>query len=905
MNKWLKSIVIAACLLVAPTVSAQPDPQFNSYLLKNRGQATGPIRFFNRANGSEPSVAGAGWTIYSTTDSTLRLYTGVSWVSVLTVGGGGIAFDLITSGTNTTAAMLVGTGASLAATGTGTIEATTLTSIGANTIDLGADLVGLTIEANAGQTAHLLDFDASGGATTLAYVLSQGSAYFPQVGTGDAQQFAATIAGTLIPGHFAVADDTTTPQLDVVIQRHTGAVADTSGLLQFLKSRGTNATATVVITGDQLGQIDAGGHDGTDYVSSAAILFEAVGTIGDNRVPSQMRFFTSTDAAPSVPTEALSISEAQVVAFANQPIGIAGLLPSGSDNYLLSSDGASGAVAEAALQFAAGVLAVGTTGATLGAVTLAGSTSGVVTIQPAAAAGTWTLTLPTDDGTAGQVLQTDGAGVTSWAAAGGLPVGGDNYVLTSDGASAAIAEAALQFDGTDLYLGPPTAALSIDRMFRATSGVGTNIGTGDLTIRAGLPTGDATAGAAKVGRILFRTTDGVNLGAAVEHAATTILTLGTADVGTAPTVDSDVETLIHASDSATNSITNRLTLRHISSGTVIAGFGVSQKFVLEENDGNERTAAIMEVGWTDAGAVANADAYIDFKVMENDAAAASVLKIDPAGTYDVSVTGSIYSSGGLFTLGAVNGAAATFTGNVIMTNTGATISVINSAGTAGGIDISVGDASAVGGNIGIEFNSDLKSFAQTSGTPVMTSIDCTFAPTSGTATFGVLRITPVINQTGGANGAITGILYNATETALVGSHTLLSLQVASAPKFSVSNAGAVTVAGSINPDTDGTLNLGTQTTAQWANVWSDLINGSDYSYINGWRSLEAEKYAGYPVGWAIGHTGFETGKVTKTMPAETKPVFVVTDEFIEYHGRRITPAMLDRLIVVAEGACHE
>lgn len=45
---------------------------------------------------------------------------------------------------------------------------------------------------------------------------------------------------------------------------------------------------------------------------------------------------------------------------------------------------------------------------------IAGSTSGIITIQGAAAAGTWTMTLPTDDGGANQFLKTDGNGVTSW-----------------------------------------------------------------------------------------------------------------------------------------------------------------------------------------------------------------------------------------------------------------------------------------------------------------------------------------------------------------------------------------------------------------------------------------------------------------------------------------------------------
>ena len=49
-----------------------------------------------------------------------------------------------------------------------------------------------------------------------------------------------------------------------------------------------------------------------------------------------------------------------------------------------------------------------------GTIALNGSASGTVTMTPAAAAGTWTFTLPTTAGTSGYLLQTDGAGVTTW-----------------------------------------------------------------------------------------------------------------------------------------------------------------------------------------------------------------------------------------------------------------------------------------------------------------------------------------------------------------------------------------------------------------------------------------------------------------------------------------------------------
>lgn len=58
-----------------------------------------------------------------------------------------------------------------------------------------------------------------------------------------------------------------------------------------------------------------------------------------------------------------------------------------------------------------------TPGSTLdvkGTLRLSGATSGYVGLVPAAAAGTTTYTLPTADGTSGQVLQTNGSAVLSW-----------------------------------------------------------------------------------------------------------------------------------------------------------------------------------------------------------------------------------------------------------------------------------------------------------------------------------------------------------------------------------------------------------------------------------------------------------------------------------------------------------
>lgn len=54
-----------------------------------------------------------------------------------------------------------------------------------------------------------------------------------------------------------------------------------------------------------------------------------------------------------------------------------------------------------------------------GTLRLSGATSGYVGLSPAAVAGTVTYTLPSADGTTGQVLSTNGSGTLSWATAGG------------------------------------------------------------------------------------------------------------------------------------------------------------------------------------------------------------------------------------------------------------------------------------------------------------------------------------------------------------------------------------------------------------------------------------------------------------------------------------------------------
>jgi hypothetical protein len=96
----------------------------------------------------------------------------------------------------------------------------------------------------------------------------------------------------------------------------------------------------------------------------------------------------------------------------------------------------------------------GTAGSKLdvsGTLRLSGSTSGYVGLAPAATAGSTTYTLPSADGTSGQLLSTNGSGTLSWATAssGGSPGGSTTQVQYNNAGSFA-GSSNLTFDGTTL-----------------------------------------------------------------------------------------------------------------------------------------------------------------------------------------------------------------------------------------------------------------------------------------------------------------------------------------------------------------------------------------------------------------------------------------------------------------------
>jgi hypothetical protein len=144
---------------------------------------------------------------------------------------------------------------------------------------------------------------------------------------------------------------------------------------------------------------------------------------------------TNTNATPTAGTVAYGTG----TAIAYSAVGTAGqaLVSNGASAPSWSTITSSQWVTSGAnIYYTAGNVGIGTTspGSALdvkGTLRLSGSSSGYVGLAPAAAAGSTTYILPSADGSANQVLQTNGSGVLSWATGGSLTLIGT--VTTNSG----------------------------------------------------------------------------------------------------------------------------------------------------------------------------------------------------------------------------------------------------------------------------------------------------------------------------------------------------------------------------------------------------------------------------------------------------------------------------------------
>jgi hypothetical protein len=175
-------------------------------------------------------------------------------------------------------------------------------------------------------------------------------------------------SGVLQAGNVSVVTQSSTASMLAVTQAHSTAAASA---IVANRARNTVASPAAVQTDDELFELRANGHDGTNYVSAFEITTSALSTPSTGFVPSKTEFKVRT-ASGTVSTVM------EVASDASGAVAVNGLMNLGA--AALTIEGESG-------------------------VDISAPDSDVV-IQG--------LTYPAADGTAGQVLVTDGDGVLSF-----------------------------------------------------------------------------------------------------------------------------------------------------------------------------------------------------------------------------------------------------------------------------------------------------------------------------------------------------------------------------------------------------------------------------------------------------------------------------------------------------------
>ena len=201
---------------------------------------------------------------------------------------------------------------------------------GANTIagaTINVDSIGaVTVKKNPGAVALLAgDLGVSGTENEATYNGTNWILTTPTVGSG-----ANSYVGdqTITGGIRQKSDTDYLPQHHLT---HAGATAGSGPYTDFQRSRGTNASKTIVQSGDYLGSIVWHGYDGSNFQNAAAIVANVAGTPGAGDMPGALSFHTVPDGTTTL-TERLRITH-------NGGFAFGGAANYGTSGQFLKSNG--------------------------------------------------------------------------------------------------------------------------------------------------------------------------------------------------------------------------------------------------------------------------------------------------------------------------------------------------------------------------------------------------------------------------------------------------------------------------------------------------------------------------------------------------------------------------------------
>lgn len=207
----------------------------------------------------------------------------------------------------------IGTGVIVNAdvSGSAAIDRSKLAS-GTNYRILANSAAGVMSENAALTAAGVTYADANGQLATAATLVFDGTNGRLGIGTG-ASAAAFDLNGATQTSVLALGAEDGANHAEAALHRH-GNSAAIGAAHVFIRSRGTEASPTIVSDGDILGRCDYGGYNGVDYSYAASIRIAVDGTPADNVMPARMSFWL-TPAASQTPVEALRIGPTKLATF--------------------------------------------------------------------------------------------------------------------------------------------------------------------------------------------------------------------------------------------------------------------------------------------------------------------------------------------------------------------------------------------------------------------------------------------------------------------------------------------------------------------------------------------------------------------------------------------------------------
>lgn len=200
----------------------------------------------------------------------------------------------------------------------------------------------------------------------------------------------------------------------------------------------TSNDVLTITTGDGNATVDVLSVDGSGVILTVSLNLAGTGYSATNAQA------TSGGAGSGAKINVLSLIDTTIMgpndtytygSGGNYLIGVDGGITGKAVKIFLDGTGLKNEVA----RFTSSVLQLGNTGSVAGQIYFKGKTSGTTLFQVPSVAGAYTFVLPPNTGSGGNVLQTDGAGITTW---GAPAVTGINRVTSIISVSSVLAAAA-------------------------------------------------------------------------------------------------------------------------------------------------------------------------------------------------------------------------------------------------------------------------------------------------------------------------------------------------------------------------------------------------------------------------------------------------------------------------------